>query len=164
MKLGAVNYITKPLDIELLKRSLQNWATQILTKQLMQVKTLALEYDEEKFKTILDLFSKKGYNIKCVDSKDAKPEAEERQLDLLILRLDILGDGGVELLLKYRQVFPELPVMVAFGKNQPPELADRIKDCEGYGYLPAFVSSSGLIIIAYKLISDSKEKARIKRG
>lgn len=163
MKLGAVNYITKPLDIELLKRSLQNWATQIQTKQLAGTDILALEYNEEKFKTILDLFRKKGYNIKCIENKGVEFEAEQRPPDLVMLRFDILGEEGMVLLSKYKKEYPQLPIMIALGKTPPAETVNRIKDYGACSYLPAFVNSSGLVLIAYNMISGSKEKAEIKK-
>ena len=46
MKLGAVNYITKPVDTETLKRTLKNWAMQIEADKLSELDILTFEYNK----------------------------------------------------------------------------------------------------------------------
>lgn len=163
IKLGAVNYMTKPLDLDLLKRSLQNWATQIEARQFSDNDILALDYDQEKFKTILDLFTKKGYNIKYVQDKSAELDVARGPSDLLILRADMMKDDAIEVLSRYKQTFPELPVMIALPPESGGELINKIKTFAPCRYLPDSFDICGLILIIHRMVSRSGEKVKIKQ-
>ncbi|MFH1201703.1 MAG: response regulator [Candidatus Omnitrophota bacterium] len=161
IRLGAVNYITKPLDLDLLKRSLQGWATQIEARQLKDVDILAWEYDPEKLKSILDLFTKKGYNIKCVETKSSGAYEIVKRPDLLVLRADILADDTIEVLSKYKEAYPGLPVLIVLKSECWGELVNKAKTFGACRYLPASFETYGIILVIYKMLSSYREKVQI---
>ncbi|MBU2540763.1 MAG: response regulator [Candidatus Omnitrophica bacterium] len=162
LKLGAVNYITKPIDLDLLKRSIHGWATKVEVQQLEEVDIIALDYDEKKFRTILDQFRKKGYNIKSIENKSSELDLAEGPFDLLILRADLLGEDTIRVLAKYKQAYPGLPVMIAVEPESVKELIDRIKRYGSCKYLPPSFDANGLIMVIYRMVSKAKEKKEIR--
>ncbi len=161
IKLGAVNYITKPLDLDLLKRSLEGWARQIEARQLSNVNILALKYEEEKLNAALSFFTKKGYNIKCIENKNN--EMGSSHFDLLILRADILGEDAVQLLAEYKNGSPEAHVIITLNSEPPQELVSIINKYGNYHYLQPSFDAYGFILIAYGMVTSFQEKKAAKK-
>lgn len=164
LRLGAINYITKPLDLDLLKRSIHSWARRVEVQQIEKVDIIALDYDEKKFRTILDLFRKKGYNVKMIENKSDEFDTARGHFDFLILRADLLGENTIGVLAKYKQAYPGLPVMMAVTPESANELMNRIKRYGSCQYLPRSLDTNGLIMVIYRMVSEAKEKKEIKEG
>ncbi|MDD2689269.1 MAG: response regulator [Candidatus Omnitrophica bacterium] len=163
IKLGAVNYITKPLDLDLLKRSLEGWARQIESKQLTDVNILALKYEEEKLNTAVSFFTKKGYNIKCIESKNT--EMGTSPPDLLILRADLLAvEDAMQLLAGYRKGSRDAPVIITLNSEPPQELANIISNYGKYQYLQPNLDAYGFILAVHGMVTSFQQKKAAKKG
>jgi DNA-binding NtrC family response regulator len=159
---GAINYLGKPIDLEALKRSLKSWEIEIEAGGVTDSDILFLRPDEAGLKKALEVFAKKGYHVRYIGDKD-KAEAVQGPLDLLILGVDIPLDGLVEVLLKYKQAYPELPVAVITEQEPTGELIRRIKGYGHYQYIAERLNDYGLILIIYKAVSRYQEKVKIKQ-
>lgn len=157
IKLGAINYILKPLDADSLKSSLQGWATQMQAKQLGEVDILALKYNEEKFKAALNVLKEKGYNIKCIEDKSMEIDTKDF-FDLLILRADIMGDNALQALSRYKEGHPGFSVIITVNPESAPELINKIAKYGRCQYFPVSLDTYGLILIIHKMVSASRER------
>ncbi|OGX15056.1 MAG: hypothetical protein A2166_06465 [Omnitrophica WOR_2 bacterium RBG_13_41_10] len=152
MKLGSINYLTKPIDLGLLKRNLRGWATQIEAQKLNKVDIVFLGYDQEKFNTALDLFAKKGFNIKYIEEKTAAKEVA-KGYDLLVIRADLMGSNAIEILAQYKQAYPKLPAMIVINTEIEQELIDKIKPYGAYQYIRGPYDTYTLILIIYRMVA-----------
>jgi len=165
IKLGAINYITKPFDADMLKRSLRNWATKIESDELSRSDIIAFKYNNaEEFKVALDIFIKKGYHIKSIDNKDSELDITQGLPDILILRADIMGVDTIAVLSKYKAAHPQLPIMIVTGPESSAELMKRIEECGPCHCLPAYFDTSGLMLVIYKIVCGTKARGKTKEA
>lgn len=162
IKLGAINYLVKPIDVDMLKRSLRGWAAKIEANELSEEDILAFKYNEKEFKAVLGLFQEKGYHIKIIENKNIQLEMAAELFDLVILRADIMRDDTIEVLAKCKAAYPHLPIMIAVGIESSAELVNKIKEYGPCHYLPVYFDTAGLMLIIYKIVSRSHEKRKIK--
>lgn len=123
---------------------------------------LFLDYDEAKIRAILDIFSKKGYNVKSIETKNDGIGDVAASCDLLVLRADMLKDDAISVLSKYREALPGLPVVFTVKAGTAADFLERIK---GYGHCQYLDSASNvyeLSMIIYKIIANYREKKKIK--
>lgn len=158
IKLGAINYLVKPIDFDLLKRSLRAWAMQIEMRKFSGADAIVLEYNQEKIKTIMALFTKKGNIVKSIE--DRTSEFLTDVPDLLILRADILGEDAERLFRQYKEAYPALPVIITIKPGSASKYADagKVKRYGSCQYLPGFFSTFGLILIVNSMVSRSLER------
>lgn len=162
IKLGAVNYITKPLDLDLLKRSLEGWARQIESRQLTDVNILALKYEEGKLNAAVSFFMKKGFNIKSIESKDT--EIGSGPFDLLILRADLLAtEDALQLLARYKRGSQDAPVIITLNSEPPQELGSIIGNYGNYQYLQPNLDTYGFILAAHGMITSFQQRKTEKK-
>lgn len=163
IKLGAVNYIIKPLDVDMLKRSLHAWAMQIEAKQLSGVDILALEYNKESFKIAFDFFIKKEYNVKYVENPDSEIETAKGSPTLLILRADLLGAATIPLLEKYRDMHPGVPKVITINPSDK-ELLSKIREFGNCRHLEESFDACDLILMLRCLIVASEERRKVAKA
>ncbi len=104
MKLGAVDFLTKPLDLSLL----ENLIKEKTETAQSETKTLLIVDDEPSMRESLrDWFSALGYKVDISgDAEDALKLIRENDYGMLILDLRLPGKNGIELFMeakKFRQ-------------------------------------------------------------
>lgn len=164
IRLGAFNCISKPAGLDSIKHSLKSTVTMIEVERFSGIDILFLDYDEEKIRDLLGVFSKKGYKVKSVETQSQGAAETEASCDLLILRVDILRDNAISILSKYKDASPGLPVICTVNSGTAADLFDKIK---GYGhcrYLDKASNVYKLTMIIYKIIAEYQEKKKIKEG
>lgn len=159
IKLGAINYITKPINLDLLKRNIKSWAIWIESNQLSKIDTVVLDYDQRSYEAILAVFSKKGYKIVNIENKSDKLQLKG-PLDLLIIRADIIKEESINVLSKYKQAYPQLQAIITTEPKSANTLIDKIKQFGSCHYLPSSFGSYGIILLIYKMLSKSKDKTK----
>lgn len=161
IKLGAVNYITKPLDLDFLKRSLEGWARQIEARQLCNIDILALEFEKEKLDGALSFLAKKGYRIKSIENRGSLGDIGRS--DLVILRGDLLGEDTAGVLAEYKAGYPQVPVIVTLGSAPSDKLTGIFNQYGNYQYLHSAFDAYGFILAAYGMITRCQEKRVTKK-
>lgn len=163
MKLGAIQYLPKPLDFAVLKRSIKAQAGRIELKLLEKADILLMDYEEEKVKTILNLFNKEGYRIKKIEEKGPPADLTGEAFDLLVLRQDVLQQDALQVVAGYREMYPLLPVLMLIGPGTKEDLISRVKAYGLCGYLSSRLESYCVISAIYGLVKKYQEKRKIKR-
>lgn len=153
MRLGAVNYMTKPLDLDLLERSIQAWAAQVEMKQLTGNSMVAFDFDEQKCKTIIEIFLKKGYNIQYIESLSEVDSIKGESVHLAFVRADLLGEATPEIIQKLKSQYPKLPIAITV-KPQADNKAilAKINEIGSCHYIGISFEVETLVMIVYSLL------------
>ncbi len=99
--------------------------------------------------------------ISCKDSRHAMSIVERQDIDLVILDLMMPHVSGHELLTEITEMYPEIPVIIASGKQD----VDVAIDCMKYGavdYLNKPINCDELIERVKKALSESELKKAAK--
>lgn len=164
IRLGVFNCISKPAGLDSIKHSLKSLATMIEVERFNGIDILFLDYDEEKIRDLLGVFSKKGYRVKSIETQSQGAAEIEASCDLLILRVDILKDNAINVLAEYKEASPGLPVICVVNSGTAADLFDRIKGCGHCQYLDSSANVYKLTMIIYKIIAEYQEKKKIREG
>jgi len=163
-KAGANDYMAKPLDLDALKKNLRSWARAIEVKRLEKIELLGLDYDEQKIKTLLEVFRKEGYIVRAIEDRNSGLDAIEGPFELLFIRADILKNDTPGVLERYKKVYPELPVLIAIDSGaKKDEWINSLERLGSYGYLPPEFNLHDIIAAVYGMVTKAKEKIKIKR-
>lgn len=164
IRLGVFSCITKPVELDSVKQSLKSWVTMIESERFSDIDILVLDYDEEKIRTFLDIFSKKGYKVKSIESRSNEISDKAIPCDLLILRADILKEDTISVLSKYKDVSLRLPVAITVSPGSASDFLDKIKEFAHCRYLESTFNVYELTLIIYKIISNYQEKKKIQES
>lgn len=156
LKLGAANVLHKPFNMDFLKRSLKAWSSHIEAKELSKNDLLILGYDENKYKIILEVFSKKGYEIKIIDAA-GEPEPKAKA-DMLLFRGDLLKEEVFGLIAKYKENNPSLPILVTIDPGASKDSIEKFKEYGLVGYLSESIPHYQLIFAIYGMLTKIKPK------
>ena len=100
LKMGAIGYLTKPVNLEMLDRAFKNIEDMILKKVK---KLLVVEDDESKRKDILELIDGMGIESSVASSgKEAYECLKAERFDCMSLNPWLVDGSGLELLEKIR--------------------------------------------------------------
>jgi DNA-binding response OmpR family regulator len=154
-RLGAVNLFSKPVNIDLLKKSLKTWSDNLEIKQFAKSDILVVDFDEDKCKTIVDIFSKKGYNIKIVlETNEA--QLNEPNFDLVFIRADCLGEQAIDIFSRIRETNPVLPVLVSVKEDQQ-ELIGKLRAIGADNHLANPYTLPHLIFAVFGMLTRNKQ-------
>jgi DNA-binding response OmpR family regulator len=156
LKLGAANVLHKPFNMDFLKRSLKGWSAHIEAKELSKNDILVLDYDEKKYKTILEVFIKKGYVVKTIEA--VARDCPKVEADMLLFRADILKEQVFDLLSQYKKGNPSLPILVTIDPAASKETIEKFKEYGSTGYLSDSMPLYQLIFAIYEMLSCIKPK------
>lgn len=156
LKLGAANVLHKPFNMDFLKRSLKAWSAHIEAKELSKNDMLLLGYDEKKYKMIIEVFSKKGYNIKIIDAVSV--DCPKVEADMLLFRGDLLKEQIFGLLGQYRKNNPSLPALVTIDAAASKESIEKFKSYGSVGYLDDSIPHYQLVFAIYGMLNYVKPK------
>jgi DNA-binding response OmpR family regulator len=160
LRLGAVNYMTKPLDLTLLKKSIQVWAAQAEVKQVKENDIVAFDFDEQKCKTVIEVFSKKGYNIKSLEKPEDVQALRDQTSHLAIVRADLLGENSLEIIRSVKRDFAHMPLAVTLKSGlDNKEILAKIKEIGSCEYLSVVFDVEMLLsIICSMFVKTHKDK------
>ncbi len=159
LRLGAVSYMFKPLDVDLLKRNIEVWAAQVELNRISPNSMVAFEFDEAKVKTIVEVLIKKGYNIKIIKSLPESLELTDTNVNFLIVREDILKTDTPEAIREIKNKYPSLPLIITIDSQIEEELKLKIGEVGSCQYLPVSFSANTLLAISCVMLSKvSKEQ------
>ncbi len=156
LKLGAANVLHKPFNMDFLKRSLKSWSAHIEAKELSKNDILILDYDEKKYKTILEVFIKKGYSLKIIEA--VSENCPKVEADMLLFRADLLKEQVFDLLGRYKKSNPNLPILVTIDPGTSTGLIEKFESYGSAGYLPDSIPHYQLIFAIYGMLSYIKPK------
>lgn len=163
IKLGAFSCVTKPVESDAIKQNFKSLITMLQIERFGDVDILLLDYDEEKINSILDIFSKKGYKVKSIETKGSGTVRIDASCDLLIIRADALKEEAVSVLSKYREASAGLPAVFVVNPQTAADFLDKTKEYGRSQYLSGALSTYKLTMIIYKMIANYRERKMIKQ-
>jgi len=162
-KLDVGDYMTRPFDLDLLKRNIINWAKAIEARQFERTELIILDYDQQKITALLEIFKKEGYNIHKIEDRPAASDTVKGPFDLLFIRADIITDDAIGVLAKYKERYPELPVMItAAPLANKDDLISKARRFGSCGYLPASFNTYNIISVVYGILTRTNKKIKAK--
>ncbi|MEW6008762.1 MAG: response regulator [Candidatus Omnitrophota bacterium] len=162
LHLGAVSYMFKPLDLDLFKRNIEVWAAQIELNRISSVSMVAFQFDETKIKTIVELFAKKGYNIKIIKSFQDSSELADTSVNFLILRADVLKTDTPKVINQIRTKYPTLPLIITTESKLEEELKLKINEIGACQYLPTSFDANSLLAIICSMLSKASKGQKLE--
>ncbi|MDD5084842.1 MAG: response regulator [Candidatus Omnitrophica bacterium] len=161
LSLGAIDYLLKPVDAELLKRNLLSYAAEIWVSQLHGVNILVADYDAGLFVKIKEVFDKRGLSVLWVDKTDALSLSSGKRPDLIIVIADSLGKNTGEFLSQCRRSYPNASVLIGVNPFSTQASINEFGRQGSCLYLKPAVDISGLVTILYTMIvGKAKQTAK----
>ncbi len=110
MKLGAVDFMTKPVDLSGLERLIKSKTESAKAK----MKPILVVDDETSMRESLrDWFAESGYKVDtAADGETALNLIAEKEYGVLIIDLKLPGKSGIDVLKESRKRFPDLKVII----------------------------------------------------
>jgi PAS domain S-box-containing protein len=125
LKLGAVDYLVKPISAEELDEVFQTMEAEVLKKTKH---VLVIEDDKAQNMAINELISRKNLESTSVyNGKDALHFLEKNTSDLVILDIGLPDTDGITLLNEIRDKQPNLPVIVFTGRDLTKKELNKIQ-------------------------------------
>ncbi|MDD5431863.1 MAG: response regulator [Candidatus Omnitrophica bacterium] len=164
IKAGAVSFIEKPVNFELLKRSLRVWAKQASIMHKGQADILAFEQDEKKISLVLDFLEKKKYKVKIVRDMSEGSKIEPDHFSVVVIRFDMIGEENIGIIEKYKEAFPGLPILVILKQGVNDELLNKIDEYGNCMFVQSHVDTYNLISIIYEMVLSFDGKRGVKEA
>lgn len=116
LKLGAVEYLVKPIALETLEQTFANISKTITVSDVKKV--LIIEDDESNNQALQEMVKSKSLEaIAAKNAKDARMLFKKEHPDLVVLDLGLPDIDGIELLGELKTQKKEVPVIVFTGRE-----------------------------------------------
>ncbi|MBF0492515.1 MAG: response regulator [Deltaproteobacteria bacterium] len=162
LRMGAIDYIEKPIQLESFRASLGRAQEVISRKMNFTARDTILVIDDEKeiAEKLKRILEKEGYQaLCCFNGNEGLDIITRKRIDVVVTDINMKEMSGLELLAQAKKLFPDIEVIMMTGQGGQ-ELAIQSLRAGAMDYLPKPVNLDQLLLSVQKAI----EKMRLLRS
>ncbi len=155
LRLGAIDYIEKPIKLDVLRAALGRAQEKLAEKEELTYKNTILVLDDEKIvvNSLAKSLEKEGYSVfPALSGKEALQIIEQNKIDILVSDIRVGDINGIDFLEKAKNFYLDIEgIMVSGYKDQ--EMSIRALRAGAFDYITKPVNLDELLISIEKAIN-----------